>query len=322
MFFPSRRARSSAPRRCGYVSRPRAVRRLRDIATGIACAVCLLTALPGLGQGVSATGSDGITIALPAPAKRIIALAPHLAENLFAAGAGNALIGTVEYSDYPSDARSIPRIGGYNSLSIEAIVAHQPDLVLAWGSGTGQDIVRRLRELGIQVYSDEIRTLSDIPDSLRALGRLAGKNSAAKQSAERFERELASLQRPSTEAAALGVFYQIWHDPLQTIGGDHLISEVIALCGGRNVFEDAQGLAPRISRESVLLRNPDVIVASGSSENVAAWLAQWRELPGLRAVERENLYLINPDLIERPTPRLLSGARELCERLEGARRLD
>ena len=327
MSFPSRRSKSSAPHYSGYMNRPRRASLRRDISTGFTCVACLFTvlsaiALPGAGQSVSATGSDGITVALPGPAQRIVALAPHLAENLFAAGAGDALVGTVEYSDYPAAARAIPRIGGYNSLSIEAIVAQQPDLVLAWGSGTGHNIVRRLRELGIPVYSDEIRTLTDLPYSLRALGRLAGKSRPAEQSAERFERELASLRETSAGATTLGVFYQIWHDPLQTIGGEHLISEVIALCGGRNIFEDAQGLAPRISRESVLLRNPDVIVASGSSENVDAWLSKWRELPGLRAVEREALYIINPDLIERPTPRLLSGARALCERLDGARHPD
>lgn len=281
--------------------------------------MCLLKALPVLSQGVSATGSDGVTVSLPEPAQRIITLAPHLAENLFAAGAGNRLIATVEYSDYPPAARRIPRIGGYNSLSIEAMVAQQPDLVLAWGSGTGNNIIRRLREFGIPVYSDEIRRLADIPASLRAIGRLSGKETAAARSINRFEQGLAALREASAGATPLGVFYQIWHDPLQTIGGGHLISEVIALCGGHNIFDDAQGLAPRISRESVLLRNPDVIVASGSSQGVAAWLSQWRSVPGLRAVQADALYIINPDLIERPTPRLLSGARQLCRRLDSAR---
>lgn len=294
-------------------------RRLRGLAAGIAAALCAFTALPGLAQGVSATGSDGASVVLSAPAERIVALAPHLAENLFAAGAGEALIGTVEYSDYPPAARKVPRIGGYNSLSIEAIVAQRPDLVLAWGSGTGHEIIRRLRELGIPVYSDEIGDLTDIPASLRTLGRLAGTDATAERSAESFESELAALREMSAGTASLGVFYQIWHDPLQTIGGGHLISEVIALCGGHNIFGDVQGLAPRISREAVLLRDPDVIVASGSSEDVAAWLSQWRELPGLRAVEKDALYVIDPDLIERPTPRLLSGARNLCARFDSAR---
>ncbi|MEQ8515667.1 MAG: cobalamin-binding protein [Chromatocurvus sp.] len=284
-----------------------------------ACAIGIFTALPVSGEGASATGSDGVTVTLPRPAQRVIALAPHLAENLFAAGAGDALIATVEYSDYPSAARALPRIGGYNSLSIEAIIAQQPDLVLAWGSGTGSNIVRRLRDIGIPVYSDEIRRLADIPASLRALGRLTGKDRPAAHAASRFERELAALRESSADKTALGVFYQIWHDPLQTIGGAHLISEVIALCGGYNIFDDAQGLAPRISRESVLLRNPDVIVASGSSRSVATWLSQWRDIPGLSAVQAGALYTINPDVIERPTPRLLAGAGELCERLDTAR---
>lgn len=288
-------------------------------AAVITGALCLLVALPGWSRSVSATGSDGVTVTLPQPAQRVIALAPHLAENLFAAGAGHTLTATVEYSDYPPAARAVPRIGGYNSLSVEAIVAQRPDLVLAWGSGTGSTIVRRLRALGIPIYSDEIRRLADIPASLRALGRLTGENVEAARSAERFERELAALRESAAGAATLGVFYQIWHDPLQTIGGEHLISEVIALCGGENIFGDAQGIAPRISREAVLMRNPEAIVASGSSREVDAWLAQWREIAGLRAVQADALYTINPDLIERPTPRLLAGARQLCATLDEVR---
>lgn len=319
MFSRSERARQSAESTCGQSARRGGSRQLQSIRLALTCAIGIFMALPGVAQIISATGSDGVTVALPEPAQRVIALAPHLAENLFAAGAGHTLVATVEYSDYPAAARALPRIGGYNSLSIEAIVARRPDLVLAWGSGTGTNIVRRLRELDIPVYSDEIRRLADIPASLRALGRLTGEEKAAEDQATRFEQELASLRRTSAGTKPLGVFYQIWHDPLQTIGGEHLISEVIALCGGYNVFHDTRGLAPRISRESVMLRNPEVIIASGSSRNVAGWLSRWREMPGLRAVQADAMYIINPDLIERPTPRLLSGTYQLCERLDGAR---
>ena len=319
MFFQRRQTRPGISRRCIRAKTGPSSQSLKQFVTTTACILCLLTALPGSAEGISATGSDGVTVTLPQPAQRIIALAPHLAENLFAAGAGDALVATVEYSDYPAAARNIPRIGGYNSLSIEAMVAHRPDLVLAWGSGTGNKIVRRLREFGIPVYTDEIRRLADIPASLRAIGRLSGTERSAARSIKRFEQGLAALEDASTGSMPLGVFYQIWHDPLQTIGGEHLISEVIALCGGHNIFNDMRGLAPRISRESVLLRNPDVIVASGSSQKVTNWLSQWRSVPGLRAVQADALYVINPDLIERPTPRLLYGARQLCAKLDGAR---
>lgn len=290
-----------------------------QIALALTITLSLLATTTVGSQGIRATGSDGVAVSLPQPAQRVIALAPHLAENLFAAGAGETLTATVEYSDYPPAARSVPRIGGYNSLSVEAIVARQPDLVLAWGSGSGSAIIQRLRGLGIPVYSDEIRRLTDIPDSIRTLGDLTGRQVKARKRARRFEQELASLREDNAGKAVLGVFYQIWHDPLQTVGGDHLISEVISLCGGRNVFDDAAGLAPRISRESIILRNPDVIVASGSSRSVTEWLARWRDIPRLRAVQTDALYVVDPDLLERPTPRLLTGARQLCERLDRAR---
>jgi iron complex transport system substrate-binding protein len=267
----------------------------------------------------SALGSDGVAVSLPAPARRIVALAPHLAENLYAAGAGDRLVGTVEYSDYPPAASRVPRIGGYNSISIEAIVAMRPDLVLAWHSGNGDTLIRRLRELGMPVYAEEIRTLNDIPASLRTLGHLAGTAETGAARATQLETTLESLRRETRGDAPLRVFYQVWHDPLQTVGAGHLISEVIALCGGKNLFADTRGLAPRVSREAVIARNPQVILASGSSEGVDAWFEPWRSVTSLAATRRGALYLLNPDLIERPTPRIAEGAQQLCEALEHAR---
>ncbi|MHA7816115.1 MAG: cobalamin-binding protein [Pseudohaliea sp.] len=267
---------------------------------------------------VTVTDSRGETITLPAPAKRIVALAPHLAENLFAAGGGGRLVGTVAYSDHPAKARDVPRIGGYNALSLEAVVALRPDLVLAWGSGNGAAIVRRLEALGIPVYVDEVRDLARIGRTLAQLGRLAGTPAQGEAAAAALARGFAALG-PPPGSRRLRVFYQLWHDPMQTVGGSHLISAVIERCGGKNLFADVPSLAPRVSREAVLARDPEVIIASGAGRETPPWLADWRRFPRLSAVAADALYGLDPDLIQRPTPRLLEGARAVCALLDEAR---
>jgi iron complex transport system substrate-binding protein len=177
----------------------------------------------------------------------------------------------------------------------------------------------RLQALGIPVYVSELRQLSDVPHSIRRLGQLAGTIAASEREARRIEEEISALQTQYSGQRQLGVFYQIWNEPLQTVNGEHLISEVIRLCGGRNVFGDARSLAPRISIESVMLRDPDAIVASGMGEARPEWLDQWRSYPSLKAVAGDALFFVNPDHVQRPTARVLLGAQRLCKQLEQIR---
>lgn len=270
-------------------------------------------------QAITVQDFAGREVTLEQPAKRIVALAPHIVENLFSAGAGDKLVGVVSYSNYPQDAQKIPEVGTYNAFSLEQILALQPDLVVMWGSGNGMQTLSKLEELGIPVYVSELRHLSDVPQSIRKLSQLAGTTSVGEAEANRIEAELESLQSRYGGGRSLGVFYQIWNDPLQTVNGEHLISELISLCGGHNVFGDARSLAPRISVESVLLRDPDAIVASGMGEARPEWLDQWGAYPSLRAVAGDALFFVNPDHLQRPTARILLGARRLCEQLEQIR---
>ncbi|RLA59980.1 MAG: cobalamin-binding protein [Gammaproteobacteria bacterium] len=261
----------------------------------------------------------GREVTLSQPAQRIVALAPHIVENLYSAGAGDRLVGVVSYSNYPAQAVGIPRVGSANAFSLEQIVALQPDLVVMWGSGNGMHTLTQLVALDIPVYVSELRRLSDVPDSIRRLGQLTGTMAVSEPEALRIEGELSAMQRRYNGLKQLGVFYQIWDEPLQTVNGEHLISEVIALCGGRNIFSDATFLAPRISIESVLLRDPDAIVASGMGEARPEWLDQWRSYPSLSAVHNGALFFINPDHVQRPTARVLLGAGRLCRQLDTLR---
>ncbi|QID19184.1 cobalamin-binding protein [Nitrogeniibacter mangrovi] len=284
-----------------------------------------LFVLLALGHNAFAAAIDvvddmGDTVHLDAPARRIVSLAPHLTELIYAAGAGERLVAAVEYSDYPPKAKALPRIGSYTNADLEAVVAQHPDLVVSWRSGNPPTQIERLRALGIPVYVNEPRDLDAVAHTLRQIGRLAGTGAVADAAADAFEARQAALRTRYASQAPVGVFYQIWDQPLMTINGQHLISAVIRLCGGRNVFADLDLLAPKIGVESVLVADPEVIVASGMGEARPEWLDAWRRWPQLTAVKRDNLFFIPPELIQRHTPRILDGATRLCEQLDTARR--
>ncbi len=277
----------------------------------------LLFAGPAL--GLSVTDDAGRSVHLERPAERIVSLSPHGTELLFAAGAGDRVIGAVNYSDYPPAATAIPRIGGYNALDLERILTLRPDLVVGWESGNGRETLRRLQELGLTVFVTEPRRLEQVPAAIENLGHLAGSEAHARPAAEAFRARLRALTVRYSKRPTVTVFYEIWNRPLMTVGGEHLISRVIESCGGRNIFEALGDLAPAISEEAVIAANPQVIVASGMGEARPEWLDDWRRWEGIDAVARDQLHFIPPDLLQRPTPRALEGAERLCGALEQAR---
>jgi iron complex transport system substrate-binding protein len=257
-------------------------------------------------------------VRLAAPAARIVTLAPHLAEIAFAAGAGEKLVGAVRFSDFPAAAQRLLRVGDAASIDVEGILLLQPDLVLAWKSGNRLDDVARLERLGLRVYVTEPLRLSDVPRLIRAVGALAGTTQSAQSAARAFERRIAALRAQFARRRPLRVFYEIWHRPLLTVNGGHMISDVIALCGGVNVFSDAPLLTPSVSLESVLAARPDAIVGGGSGVTAEEFMAQWRA-HGIEALRDMPLIYITPDEIQRATPRIADGARAICDGLEQVR---
>ncbi|MDR2260406.1 MAG: cobalamin-binding protein [Azoarcus sp.] len=269
--------------------------------------------------GVAATDTTGRAVELARPAVRIVSLAPHLTEQLFAAGAGGRIVGAVEFSDYPPAARALPRVGGFTGFDAEAVAALKPDLVVAWQSGNRPGQLERLAALGVPVYVDEPRALEDIARGLEALGVLTGSAGPAREAARAFRARLAELRQRYAARPRVRTFYQVWNQPLLTVNGQHPISAVIRLCGGENVFGALAPLTPAVSTEAVLAANPEVIVASGMDEARPQWLEAWRRWPTLAATAADNLFFIPPDIIQRHTPRLLDGAARMCEQLEQAR---
>jgi iron complex transport system substrate-binding protein len=260
----------------------------------------------------------GQVVMLARPAQRIVSLAPYITELLFSAGAGAAVIGVSEYSDFPGAAASITRIGGGSGLDLEAIVALQPDLVVAWQSGNPAGQLERLQSLGMAVFLSEPRQLADVPATLLRLGQLAGTESVAKVAADNFRQRALQLERRYAQRPAVRVFYQIWDQPLMTLNGDHLVSDVIRLCGGTNVFGNLSELVPRIDIEAVLAADPAVIVVAADAED-SPLLDAWQQWPSITAVAQGHVYAIARDRLVRHSTRILDGAEELCTILDGAR---
>ena len=285
--------------------------RFRPLLLALACL------LPPTGHAqVRVTDDTGATVQLAAPARRIVSLAPHITEVLYAAGAGERIVGTVEYSDYPEAARQLPRVGGYSRLDLEAIAALKPDLVIAWQSGNAAAHVEKLRGLGLPLYVSQPDRVADVARSIEHYGALAGTTATAGPAARAFRERLAALQAQYAGRPPVRIFYQVWRDPLTTINGRQIISDAIRLCGGVNVFADLAGLAPKVSTEAVLSATPEAIVASGMGDERPEWLDDWRRWPQLPAVARGNLFFVPPALIQRHTPRLLEGTELLCRHLE------
>lgn len=255
----------------------------------------------------------------PNEAQRIISLAPHITELLFAVGAGNQIVGTVSYSDYPAQANGIPRIGSHNKFNYEAILALRPTLVIGWDSGNGAESINRLEQLGLHVYHFESHSLEDVATSLLVLGKLTGNVVRGELQASLFHQRLNILKARYAKSKPISVYYQLWNEPQMTINDKHLISDVIRLCGGHNIFSDAVPLVPKVGIESIIRRAPEVIIAAGMSDDPPEWLGDWREWSSIPAVKYNNLYHVHSDLLHRHSPRILDGADRMCEILSAAR---
>jgi iron complex transport system substrate-binding protein len=263
---------------------------------------------------------NGDAVVLPQPARRIVSLAPHLTELLFAVGAGDRVVGTVAHADFPEAARQLPLVGDSAMLDLERIAALQPDLVLVWRHGNAPQQLRRLATLKLPTYAHEARALADISRGLRDLGTLTGQASDASRRADAFDRAVDTLRARHLGQRRLRVFYQVWPQPLITLNGEHLISQALDVCGADNVFAAQRLLTPTVTEEAVLLADPDAIVtgwipAYGGTPPLNAW----HRLSALRAVRTGQLLTVNPDLLHRQSDRVVLGVQELCEKLDAAR---
>jgi len=258
----------------------------------------------------------GATISLPSAARRIVSLAPHATELLFAAGAGDLVVGVSSGSDFPEQAQRIASIGGSTQVDLERIVSLQPDLVVAWKSGNPARQIARLRALGMTVFESEPRHLEDIATTIERLATLAGTTAQGQAAAHAFRQQHMQLQHRYADRAPVVVFYQIWTQPLMTLNATHLVSQALTLCGAQNAFGSLPQLAPTIGTEAVVSANPEAIFIS---DQPAQAMAKWRRFPRMTAVERSNLFVVNGTLLNRAGPRMLDDVGQLCEQVEQVR---
>jgi iron complex transport system substrate-binding protein len=271
--------------------------------------VCLLVA--GDCYGAITVEDDLMNkVELKEPAQRIISLAPHLTEILFSLEVGDLIEGTSRFSDYPDAAMQIPVVGDAFTVSVEAVVELQPDIIFAWSTGGANRSLERLKRLGYPIYMNEARTLKDIGRTVQAMANLVGRSGRGEELQKQSDEKIASLQEMYKSRETVSVFFQISDQNLYSINGEHLISQGIDVCNGKNVFSDSKISVPLVSKESVLALDPDFIVISKPEDgSESIWKEQWGQYEGFA----DKLRWIDPGLISRPSLRMLDGIERLCE---------
>jgi iron complex transport system substrate-binding protein len=277
----------------------------------------LITATAAASAPISVIDDAGRSITLEQPAQRIISLAPHATELLFAAGASKRIIGVSAHSDFPPAANMIPSVGGISGIDIERIAKLKPDLIVAWGDGNKHTQMQRLRHLNIPIFVSNPHDFEDVATSIERLGKLSGTKPQARAYATDFRHRWKQLALAYQDARVVPVFYQLWKNPLMTLNDTHMVSKVLKLCGGENIFGDLTPLVPTISTEAVLAANPEVIMTPSDADESA--LTSWQRYSQLRAVKNKNLYTIPADAISRPGPRIIDAAENVCATLDLAR---
>ncbi len=262
-----------------------------------------------INKNIFIMGSDGQSIILNSPAKKIISLAPSVTEILFDIGAGDSVIAVGAGSDFPKEAQRLPIVAGVRTINLERIVSMNPDLVIAWNDGTSPLAIESLRRLNIPVLVIADSHLSDIPKLIQILGKVTKKNQEADKQAQVFTQALNFYQtKYSHKNLKNRVFIQIGSLPLFTAGGDSIQSEIVNICGGENIFGDINRAASEVSIEAVIERNPDWIIGLEPFDRTI-----WTHWPEIEAVKNHQELEINPDLMASNGPRVIVAVRQICQ---------
>jgi iron complex transport system substrate-binding protein len=282
-------------------------------------AVMALNCLPGQVLATTCVKDDLNEAVCVKQAQRVLVLAPHLTEIVDFVGGLKQVVAVDGSSNYPVAVNTLPKMGNPWMLGAEAILARKPDLVLVWQSGISMDAVAQLRKAGVAVFVSEPKTIAQVASTMHRLASLLGTAESTQPKVEEWLKAFDALRARYAKAQPVSVFYQVWSQPLMTLGGQHVVSEVIALCGGRNVFADLPSLAAQVSVEGVLKRNPSVVLASGTAQDNKALVKQWSAWPGLAAVQGSGIHTIPSDILVRNGPRLIDASKRVCAHIDDAR---
>ncbi len=266
---------------------------------------------------ISVIDDTNHTVTLERPAQRIVSLAPHITELLFAAGASKRIIGVSAHSDFPQAANIIPSVGNISGIDIERVAKLKPDLIVAWGGGNSETQLARLKKFNIPIYISAPNDFEHVASSIERLGTLAGTSEQAYEAATLFRHRWQYLVTSHKNVRTVSVFYQLWKNPLMTLNDTHMISKVIQVCGGKNVFGDLTPLVPTVTTEAVLAANPEVIITPSDANESS--LVSWQRFHALNATRKKQLYIIPADEISRSGPRIIDAAERMCELLDNVR---
>lgn len=288
-------------------------------APRLLAALLLACAAFGARAAVSVVDDAGRRVTVQQPARRVISMAPHATELLFAAGGGRQVVGVMNYSDYPEAAKTLPLVGSNSVIDMERVLALKPDLIVVWHTGNTARQIAQIESLGVPVFHSEPRRLAQVADNVERLGRLLGTEPAATKAAAALRARLAALEARYARRASVTVFYQIWDQPLYTLNDAQIASDAIRVCGGRNVFGGLKVVAPEVGIEAVLAADPEAIMAGKRYDPANPGLRLWEPYKSMTAVKRGNLLTVDGGLLTRPGPRAIDGAARLCEAFEAVR---
>jgi iron complex transport system substrate-binding protein len=291
----------------------------RLLVVTIAAGMVALLGTPAAAASITVRDDAGNSVTLAKPAQRIISMAPHITELLFAAGGGDRVAGVMNYSDYPEAAKRLPLVGSDAQIDMERVLALRPDLLVVWKTGNTARQLEQLKSLGIPIFYSDPHKLDEVATSLTRLGQLMGTEALAQSAAQDYRQKIARLSAAYARRPTVRVFYQIWEKPIFTLNGDHIASDAMRVCGGQNVFAALKVPAPTVSTEAVLQANPEAIVG-GEKHDAESGINIWKQYKGMEAVRRGNLFMLDSELLVRATPRIADGVAVLCETLETARR--
>jgi len=274
---------------------------------------------PTIHAAITVRDDAGNSVTLARPAQRVISMAPHITELLFAAGGGGHVAGAMNFSDYPEAAKRLPLVGSDAQIDMERVLALKPDLIVVWKSGNTARQLEQLKSLGIPIFYSEPQRLDDIATSLTRLGQLLGSDAPAQAAAADYRRRIAALAARYAQRPQVRVFYQVWSKPLYTLNGEHIVNDAIRLCGGQNIFANLKVIAPQVGTEAVLAENPEAVFGAESHDAGDAGVYLWKQYSGLLATKRGNLFALAGEPLSRATPRMADGVAQLCEKIEIAR---
>jgi iron complex transport system substrate-binding protein len=325
----SSNAAAAAPKPARTAFRTLPVVLISLVCTGlIGAATAVVQAAAPISPSARAVLLDdtGAKVTLAGPARRIVSLSAGATELLFAAGAGDRIVATVTGADEPAAARRIERIGDANAIVYPRLQALKPDVVVVWDDLIAEGIVESLVKLRIPIYRVSVRELADLPRTVRRLGALAGTGNAADTAARALEAKVERLPpKPAAQIAAgarppLRAFFMKWAEPLYTVGSRHVMSDALARCGARSIFDDIDFPVPIVEFKEIRKRDPEVILMAAPPVTARDWRERWAGFPDVDAVAKRQMLAYTDPRLDRMGPTALDAVADLCKQIAGVPR--